>query len=177
MKQPALPATGSSPRPGDFPLGSPASRAAARMWLAGLVDNRAWITLYSESENGSWHFGEWGERPDGGMLRIVSTPIVWATLPVETIPICELCGEPFKQQGRYKDVVYFSPVCVERHDPNAPPANRRRSNQCLPKEEWQRSADWYAMIHAWDQESKAGESSQDSFDDLPNLEHFGLSRS
>lgn len=37
-KEPPLPATDSRPKPGDFPLGSPESRAAARMKLAAIQE-------------------------------------------------------------------------------------------------------------------------------------------
>jgi hypothetical protein len=117
------------PTPGDFALGSAESRAAARIQLAQLLDNRDWVTLYCESDGDQMNFGPWTKSPDGQLvLRQVLLPTVWETLPIKVIPSCSACGVPFTEHGRFKTTVCFHPACTDRHDPAPPPKNRSQRN-------------------------------------------------
>jgi hypothetical protein len=65
--------------PGEFPLGSPQSRAAARMRLQQLRASRPQVDLLHSvprphRDNGLVHVGEWSELPDGQLMRWTYTP-------------------------------------------------------------------------------------------------------
>jgi hypothetical protein len=75
-------------KPGDFPIGSPESRAAARMLVANRRDTRRRIEIVSNvhipwhSEGPApdpWndeesHIGPWQDCVDGSLMRIVYIP-------------------------------------------------------------------------------------------------------
>ena len=69
-----------TPKPGDFPIGSPESRAAARMLMRSRVDNRKrlqFITntmLAHHDGNPEPHVTPWIETLDGGLFRFVYAP-------------------------------------------------------------------------------------------------------
>jgi hypothetical protein len=140
----------SKPKPSDFPLGSPESRAAARLQLSGLVDKREWVTLYLECDGDRIVFGDWTESPNHSlMLRKVQLPLAWATLPVDLVPACAECGEPYAEQGRFETTVYFQLRCVDWHDPAPPPKNRAmcKESTVLSEEEKRRAGQSFLRIH------------------------------
>lgn len=78
-------------RPGDFPLGSPESRAAARMKLTHRHDNRKRVQFISNvcspspidgsvDDSTRFHFSAWLECEDGSLFRSVCWPGVWLKL-------------------------------------------------------------------------------------------------
>ncbi len=66
-KEPPLPATGSSPKPGDFPVGSPESRAAARMKLEAQDEPVLMVEISRVGSKGQ--FGPWKKHPGGVWMR------------------------------------------------------------------------------------------------------------
>jgi len=90
----SLPLT-ATPRPGDFPVGSLESRAAARAMLQHAESERERITIISHIPRPEWewdgegpapadwnkkiHVGEWSECPDGRLFRMVNVPpgVTW----------------------------------------------------------------------------------------------------
>lgn len=147
--------TGPGPKPSDFALGSAESRAAARMQLARLLDNRDWVTLYSESNSDRIDFGPW--KNSLGLLLIfrhVLLPTVWATLPAVMVPACPECGQPFAEQGSFKTTVCFQPTCADQHDPAPPPKNRARRDTAYVITESEKKREWQAlaMIHCFELE-------------------------
>ena len=81
-REPSLAATDSTPKPGNFPIGSPESRAAARLTLEYASDNRERIQLLSHipwphgphQDHTRPHVGPWQEWADGKLFRIVYVP-------------------------------------------------------------------------------------------------------
>lgn len=66
------------PHPGDFPLGSPESRAAARLRLEQMQDNRRNIEIISHiprpgQDNTQPHASPWRQMQDG-LFRILYVP-------------------------------------------------------------------------------------------------------
>jgi hypothetical protein len=115
--------------PGDFPIGSSESRAAARMRLQEMQSTRKRIEFItnislphrglSQAPDTSMPYAyPWQETNDGSRLRMVYCPGEWKKLPVETIPVCSGCGTPFRKSERLlSDWVYFRADCMEKHDP------------------------------------------------------------
>jgi hypothetical protein len=149
--------TNSGPKPSDFALGSAESRAAARMQLARVLDNRECVTLYSESDGDRISFGPWTKSPDGSLvLRRVFLPTVWATVPVKGIPSCPECGASFAEQESFEATVCFQPICADRHDPAPPPKNRapRDAGFVITEVEKKRAWQAIAMIHCFESEAQ-----------------------
>jgi hypothetical protein len=77
-----LPATDSMPGPGDFPVRSIESRAAARRRVLASVEGRVRTTLlwigFEKEVDGKpkARIGDWVENPDGSLTRIVVAPSV-----------------------------------------------------------------------------------------------------
>jgi hypothetical protein len=75
-----LPATDSGPKPGDFPLGSPQSRAAARMLMERVADEERVEMIFSgsvislESQQRPPSASEWTRGADGVLRRTVFIP-------------------------------------------------------------------------------------------------------
>jgi hypothetical protein len=80
----AVVATDSAPRPGDFPLGSPASRAAARLQVGRLRDSRRRVQIITSvllpglpgedpKDPNVPHATEWNDCGDV-LMRIVYVP-------------------------------------------------------------------------------------------------------
>ena len=66
-KEPPLPATDSGPKPGDFPLGSPQSRAAARMKLEAQEEPVMKIEVRTIGNKAP--MGPWKKQPGGVWMR------------------------------------------------------------------------------------------------------------
>jgi hypothetical protein len=62
-------------------------------------------------------FGDWTERPDGFLYRLVHAPRVWLKLG-EAIPSCADCGTPFRKTKEYPGMVGYAADCVDKHDPD-----------------------------------------------------------
>jgi hypothetical protein len=108
-------------KPEDFPIGSPESRAAARMLLARRNDGRKrmriiWGIPSPGEDNSRVHFGEWQEWEDDTQGQIVYVPHVWVK-PGEAIPTCPDCGTPFKKTDEYPSLVGYGANCMDKHDP------------------------------------------------------------
>ena len=108
--------------PGDFPIGSPESRAAARILLSRRIDTRKRMTIVFNFGRGikdpsRVHFGEWQEWPDGMLGRIAYAPHVWLK-PGDPAPTCPDCGTPFKKTKEYPSIVGFQAECLAKHDPD-----------------------------------------------------------
>ena len=74
-----LPATDSTPKPGNFPIGSPESRAAARLTLEYASDNRERFEFVSHiprpnEDNTRPHATPWVDYGDGILRRILYVP-------------------------------------------------------------------------------------------------------
>ena len=65
-------------KPGDYPVGSPESRAAARALLEAKRAGRKRIDIVCRiprpGDNGAIHFGNWIEKSDGSIFRISNVP-------------------------------------------------------------------------------------------------------
>jgi hypothetical protein len=128
------------------------------MRLATLLDNRDWVTLYSESDGDRITFDPWNAAPEHSLnLRIISLPTVWATLPIETFPVCAECGEPFGEQGRFEATVCFQPTCTSKHDPDPPPKNqtRRDAEYVISEAEKKCAGHVFVKIHCFESESRS----------------------
>ena len=108
-------------KPSDFPIGSPESRAAARMRLDLLQASRKRLEIvvnFSPSGEDPIlpHAGPWQETVDGGLMRIVYHPAMWLKLPLEPIPVCSGCGTPFRRtEQQLGGLVVFEAACVRQH--------------------------------------------------------------
>ncbi len=116
-------------RVGDFPIGSPESRAAARVLL---VQRRSKLTCrqFSHGIRGPWR-GEgteppdvpratpWVEGDDGILFRVVYVSHVWIARG-EAAPICPGCGTPYRKAADYPNypLVHYGAGCVEKHIPD-----------------------------------------------------------
>jgi hypothetical protein len=117
-------------RPGDFPIGSPESRAAARRQLKNKRDRRQRIEIplcmprpwrgegpEPESWNKVPRFGPWWESDDK-LVRVVYVPICWAESPSAEPPVCPDCGTPFVKTESYPGMTLFKSNCLAKHAPN-----------------------------------------------------------
>lgn len=108
-------------RPENYPISSPASRAAARLQLARSNASRKRLRLVSHmprpgTDEMLVNFGSWQECPDGRLFQMVYVPHVWLK-PGDAIPTCPGCGAPFKKKHEYPSMVGFEASCTSRHDP------------------------------------------------------------
>lgn len=108
-------------RPGDFPIGSPESRAAARMQLAHRNDGRkrwriTWSIPRPGEDNSRIRFSGWEEWGEGTLCQMVYVPHVWVK-PGEAIPSCPDCGTPYKKTHEYPNMIGYEATCVDKHDP------------------------------------------------------------
>jgi hypothetical protein len=116
-------------KPGDFPIGSPESRAAARMQLAHRHDNRKRVQFVAnvwfphpheggpKQDPARFHFGTWQECEDGSLFRMVYRPGGWLR-PEESIPACPDCGALFEKENEYHGIVFYHASCWDLHDPD-----------------------------------------------------------
>ena len=109
-------------RPGDYPIGSPESRAAARLQLAHRQNSRERLTIIHSvprprQDDSRVCFGSWSELPDGKLWRLVYVSHEWKALPLRSIPSCPDCGAPFVEAQRLEGQVCLRANCVELHDP------------------------------------------------------------
>jgi hypothetical protein len=98
-------------KPGDYPMGSPESRAAARAQHTlrkdarkriEIVSNVAWLwdgdgAKLADSNEEVPHVGpwqDWGET----LMRIVYLPMRWQNSPITNSPVCPSCGTPFRRE-------------------------------------------------------------------------------
>jgi hypothetical protein len=99
-------------RPGDFPIASPQSRAAARAMLHRAEAGRKRIEIVSnislawhgegpkpEGWNGVPRIGPWQDCGDS-LMRMVYRPGEWKRTPPENIPVCPGCGKPFRRADK-----------------------------------------------------------------------------
>jgi hypothetical protein len=108
-------------RPGDYPISSPVSRAAARLQLARSKASRKRLRLISNipwlgTDGMLMHFGPWQECPDGTLFQMIYVPHVWLK-PGDAAPSCPDCGAPFKKTHEYPTMVGFGASCMDEHDP------------------------------------------------------------
>jgi hypothetical protein len=81
VKLPLL-ATDSIPTPGDFPIGSIESRAAARRQVQASIEGRVRTTFLwmgfgqKNDQQTKARIGPWVENPDGSLTRTVFAPLV-----------------------------------------------------------------------------------------------------
>jgi hypothetical protein len=114
------------PRPEEFPIGSPESRAAARLQLGRMMDTCKRVTVIFDcprpkTENLRVIIGKWHGSPKGTFTRTVFVPH-FALKPGEPTPVCPDCGTPFKKTCEYPGSVGFMADCLEKHDPELPSA-------------------------------------------------------
>jgi hypothetical protein len=112
-------------KPGDFPIGSLESRAAARKVLVRRNDNCKrmriiWSIPSSGEDNSRVHFGEWQEWEDNTLGQIVYVPHVWVK-PGGAVPACPDCGTPFKKTHEYPNLVGFEANWMDKHDRDLQP--------------------------------------------------------
>ena len=108
-------------RPENYPIGSPASRAAVRLQLARSKASRKRLRLVlsaprPRSDSVLVQFGPWQESPDGILFQMVYVPHVWLK-PGDAAPTCPDCGTPFKKTNEYPGMVGFEASCASTHDP------------------------------------------------------------
>lgn len=118
---PVLPATNPGLKPGDFPLGSALSRAAARLLMKERRDTRKRVTLITNVRLWDGNENEpnvelWRDCGDT-LMRFVYQPSVWLR-PGDAIPSCPGCGTPFKKASEYANTFCYQTDCLERHDPD-----------------------------------------------------------
>lgn len=109
-------------KPGDYPLGSPESRAAARAQLAHRRDSRKRIEVISNicrpgEDNSRVRFGAWQDCPDGKLFRMVYVPHLWLK-PGDVVPTCPDCRMPFTKTSEHYNVMGYESSCVDLHDPD-----------------------------------------------------------
>src|SRR5215469_7055085 len=126
-------ATDSIPRPGDFPLGSPASRAAARLQAGRLSDSRRRMQIISKRlrkmrspsnvilphedprDPTIPHAREWNDCGDV-LMRYVYRPTQWEKSPTAPVPICQGCGTPYRRSEReFPGVILYEADCMAKH--------------------------------------------------------------
>jgi hypothetical protein len=112
----------SLPNPGDFPIGSLESRAAARIRLAGLNDDRKRMRIITNIpghgvDSSRVHFGKWQKWLDNWWGQLVYVPHAWLK-PGDSVPACPDCGTPFKKTTDFATMLGFSASCLEKHDPD-----------------------------------------------------------
>lgn len=139
------------PHPRDFQLGSPESRAAARLLLKQWDDNRKWLTFdYHDPKPGQdpsrINISPWSERSNGDFMRCVYVPRAWRILPAgeanvpdDHVPLCPDCGTPFGEYDRDGILACFLANCLDRHDPAPPP------KRAFPKSDPSRGRPEYVM--------------------------------
>jgi hypothetical protein len=120
--------------PGDFPIGSLESRAAARILLARRFEscNRhriIWHLPRHGQDASRVSFGEWQEWQDGTLGQWVYVPLIWLK-PGEEIPTCPDCGTPFKKTSEYPNMLAYEANCLDIHDPDRI-AHEERERLCL----------------------------------------------
>jgi hypothetical protein len=115
--------------PGDFPIGSLESRAAARVLLARRFDSRKrlriiWHIPWAGQDSSRASFGEWQEWQNGTLGQWVYVPSVWLK-PGDEIPTCPDCGTPFKKTHEYPNIAGYQANCLAKHDPDRIAQNER----------------------------------------------------
>jgi hypothetical protein len=108
-------------RPENYPIGSPASRAAVRLQLARSKASRKRLRPVLSAprprpDSVLVHFGPWQECPDGTLFQMVYVPHVWLK-PGDAAPTCPDCGTSFKKTNEYPRMVGFEASCASTHDP------------------------------------------------------------
>ena len=121
-----------SPHPADFPVGSPASRAAARAmleWKRKTCERLQMVsfTPIHGTDKSRVQFSEWEEWPNGTSVRRIYVPQVWLRTPVEEVPRCPDCGAAFEKGAEYPGKVEFKASCAAKHDPDRQNLPRRES--------------------------------------------------
>src|SRR5262245_17612633 len=116
-----------TPRPGDFPLGSPQSRAAVRMKLAKIrtAQPRVTYVMYVPRPNRDpmrYHFTPWAGDPENGFQRFAFGPSAWLD-PGDPAPVCPDCEKPFRKQQEVLGKISYVGDCVEAHLPERGKAN------------------------------------------------------
>jgi hypothetical protein len=107
--------------PGDFPLGSPKSRAAARMNLANIrkAQRRVTSLVYvgrPHRDPMRYHFTDWAGDAKNGFTRAVFVPSKWLA-PGDPVPVCPDCGKPFRKKQEALGQIFYVGDCVEVHAP------------------------------------------------------------
>ncbi len=120
--------------PGDFPIGSLESRAAARILLARRFESCKrrriiWHIPWEGQDSSRVSFGEWQEWQDGTLAQWVYVPSVWLK-PGEGIPTCPDCGAPFRKTREYPNMIAYEANCLDTHDPDRI-AQKERARLCL----------------------------------------------
>jgi len=111
-------------RPEDFPLGSPESRAAARVVLEARKEERPRAELIS-NVNLRWDGPDWNKVPyaepwmEGErrtFFRTVYIPTLWKKAPYSgEVPCCPACSTPYQRYDDWKGWVLFEASCLENH--------------------------------------------------------------
>ena len=107
-------------RPGDFPLGSALSRAAARLLMKERRDTRKRVTLISNvcrpgGDENEPHVGPWRDFGDT-LMRMIYLPNVWLK-PGQAIPSCPGCGTSFNKENEYASMISYTANCLDLHNP------------------------------------------------------------
>ena len=115
-------------RPGDFPLGSALSRAAARLLVKERRDTRKRVAIVTNvlfpdptSSNAQKlremepHVGPWQDFSET-LMRMIYLPSV-CLKPGQAIPICPGCGTPFEKKSEYANMISYEAGCLDLHDP------------------------------------------------------------
>ena len=117
-------------RPEQFPIGSPESRAAARMLAQNRRDERKRSVLIVNVDrsagdpeppnwNGVPHASPWQEDRDE-LFRELYIPTLW--YPSGSIfepPACPQCGTPYRRYPSSTGWIVFEADCLEKHVPGA----------------------------------------------------------
>lgn len=109
----------------DFPIGSIESRAMARMRAEHIRRTKKRIEIISNvprplhtrppSTTDSTPYAEaWQETQAGVLLRVIYHPGEWRRLPIETVPVCDGCGTPFRETEKNAVTSFGSRLTVWR---------------------------------------------------------------
>ena len=111
----------SLPNPGDFPIGSLESRAAARIRLASRHDSHKRMRIITNIpgpgvDSSRVHFGKWQKWQDNWLGQLIYRPHAWLK-PEDPVPVYPDCGTPFQKTSDFESVSGYSAGCLEKHDP------------------------------------------------------------
>ena len=107
-------------RPGDFPIGSALSRAAARLLMKERHDTRKRVEIISnicrpDGDKNEPHVGQWQDFGET-LMRMIYLPSV-CLKPGQAVPSCPGCGTPFEKKSEYTNMISFEANCLDLHDP------------------------------------------------------------
>jgi hypothetical protein len=114
-------------KPSEFAIGSPESRALARMRAEHIRGSKRRVEIISNvprpqhirppGTNNSVPYAEpWQETQGGVLMRVIYHPGEWRKVPTETMPVCPDCGTSFRQtKEQIGNLAWFEADCMDKH--------------------------------------------------------------